>query len=80
MLQDVDKYDIIYLDGSDCPYQMMEQIKLCNLNKNIVLCDDFHTKGSIVKEYYHNSTLYRFPNGHEMAVFGKNIAKKLINL
>jgi hypothetical protein len=79
-LQDVDKYDIIYLDGSDDPNQMIDQLKLCNLEKNYVFCDDFHTKGSLASSMYPNHLLYKLSNGHEMALFGKDITSKIVNL
>jgi hypothetical protein len=80
VLQDVGKYDIIYLDGSDDPNQMVDQLKLCNLDKNYVFCDDFHTKGSLASTIYPNHLLYKLSNGHEMALFGKNITAKIINI
>lgn len=80
VLQDVDKYNIIYLDGSDDPHQMVDQLKLCNLEKNYVFCDDFHTKGSLASTIYPNHTLYKLSNGHQMALFGKDIIAKIINL
>jgi hypothetical protein len=80
VLQDVDKYDIIYLDGSDDPHQMVDQLKLCNLEKNYVFCDDFHTKGSLASKIYPDYILYKLSNGHEMALFGKDIRSKIINL
>jgi len=80
VLQDVDKYDIIYLDGSDDPNQMVDQLKLCNLDKNYVFCDDFHTKGSLASTIYPNHILYKLSNGHQMALFGKDIISKTVNL
>ena len=72
------EYDFIYLDGSDDPNEMLEQISLCNLNKNYILCDDFHTKGILIKEQYPKHRLYRLSNGHEMALFGREIEKQTI--
>jgi predicted O-methyltransferase YrrM len=66
-------YDLIYLDGSDDPQQMLDQIKLCNLNNSYVFCDDFHTKGILITEKYSNYILYKLKNNHQMALFHKSI-------
>ena len=59
---------------------MVDQLKLCDLEKNYVFCDDFHTKGSLASTIYPNHILYKLSNGHQMALFGKDIISKTINL
>lgn len=81
VLKYVDKYDIIYLDGSDCPHEMLEQMNLCNLNKNYVFCDDFNQKGVLVAQQNPNHILYCLSNNHQMALFHNGITEpKIINL
>lgn len=80
VLREVDKYDIIYLDGSDDPNQMIDQLELCDLENKYVFCDDFHTKGSLVGLKYPNHILYVLSNGHEMALFGNGLERKIIHL
>lgn len=75
-LQNNSNFDLIYLDGSDDPKDMVTQLNLCQnslMNGTIILCDDFHTKGSIVKQIWKDYILYRNSTGHEMALFGKDI-------
>jgi predicted O-methyltransferase YrrM len=67
------KYDLIYLDGSDSPYEMLEQMKLCDLVNSYVLCDDFHQKGILVHNNYPVHTLYQLKNNHQMALFHHSI-------
>lgn len=67
------KYDLIYLDGSDCPNQMLDQMKLCDLNNSYVFCDDFNQKGILVSKEYPNHILYRLSNNHQMALFSSHI-------
>jgi hypothetical protein len=73
LLKENNDYDLIYLDGSDDPQQMLDQMKLCNLNNSYVFCDDFHAKGILVAEEYPNHILYKLNNNHQMALFHKNI-------
>lgn len=73
-------YDLIYLDGSDDPNDMVNQIKYCDFAKNKILCDDFHTKGSICRNEYPNHILYKLANGHEMAFFDNSNVFKQINI
>jgi predicted O-methyltransferase YrrM len=73
ILEENNEFDLILLDGSDDPNQMVEQINLCNLNRSYVLCDDFHTKGALLKIHKPKHILYRLKNGHEMALFHNSI-------
>ena len=38
-------YDFIYLDGSDCPDEMLKQFNDIDRSKTAILCDDFSQKG-----------------------------------
>lgn len=42
------EYDFIYLDGSDCPKEMLNQFKNIDRNKTSILCDDFDQKGALL--------------------------------
>ena len=67
-------YTFIYLDGGDDPTETLNQFNRCNLESQIVLIDDFHTKGVLVDQYYKGEkTLFNFTNDHKMALFGKGI-------
>ena len=64
-------YDLIFLDGSDCPYQMLEQFEKIDRTKTIILCDDFHVKGTVVREKYKDFKLIKVNEIHEMAIYNK---------
>lgn len=65
-----DSYDLIYLDGGDDPNDMVQQLNLIDFSKQVVLCDDYHTKGSYAKKTHTNSILYKWTTSdHEMALF-----------
>lgn len=67
-------YNLIYLDGSDCPHAMLEQMSYCNLSKSYVLCDDFNQKGVLLPEKYPNYILYKIKGtNHQMALFHDSI-------
>lgn len=68
-------YDFVYLDGGVCPHEALAQFQKCNLETQLVLMDDFHTKGVIVNEQYPDKLLFRFSNGHLMALYGKGVQK-----
>jgi len=63
-------YDFVYLDGGVCPHEALFQFEKCDLKTQIVLMDDFHTKGVLVDEKYPEKLLFRFSNGHKMALYG----------
>jgi len=68
-----EKYDLIYLDGGDDPEDMVNQLSKINLNSQKVLCDDFHTKGSLARSIFPNVTLYKWQgHEHEMAFYRHN--------
>jgi predicted O-methyltransferase YrrM len=66
-------YDFVYLDGGVCPHEALAQFEKCDLKTQIVLMDDFHTKGVIVDEKYSEKLLFRFSNGHKMALYGRGV-------
>ena len=73
ILKNNNQYDLIYLDGSDCPNQMLDQMKLCDLNRSYVFCDDFNQKGVLVAQEYPQHILYILSNDHRMALFHNSI-------
>jgi predicted O-methyltransferase YrrM len=66
-------YDFVYLDGGVCPHEALKQFEQCDLDSQHVLLDDFHTKGVIINEKYPDKLLFRFSNGHLMALYGKGV-------
>jgi hypothetical protein len=68
-----DFFDFIYLDGGDCPQETLNQFQKCKTDSQIVLIDDFHTKGVLVDQKYPEKLLFRFSNGHKMALYGKGV-------
>jgi hypothetical protein len=66
-------YDFVYLDGGVCPHEALTQFEKCNTETQVILMDDFHTKGVIVDEKYPDKLLFRFSNGHKMALYGKGV-------
>lgn len=75
-LQNNSNFDLIYLDGSNDPNDMVNQLSICKHsldNGSVILCDDFHTKGFLVKQTWKDYILYKTSTGHEMALFGKDI-------
>jgi hypothetical protein len=72
-------YKFIYLDGGDCPHETYKQFQKCDTLTQYVLIDDFHTKGKVVdREWRGNKTLFRFNNGHKMALFGPDVINEEI--
>jgi hypothetical protein len=65
--------NFIYLDGGDCPRETLNQFEKCNLKTQVILIDDFHTKGVLVDEKYPEKFLFRFSNGHKMALYGRGV-------
>jgi predicted O-methyltransferase YrrM len=77
-----DHFNFIYLDGSDNPTETLNQFEKCKTDSQIVLIDDFHTKGVLVDQKYPEKFLFRFSNGHNMALYGKGVktGEKLIKV
>jgi hypothetical protein len=69
----LDTYDFVYLDGGICPHEALAQFQKCNTETQLILMDDFHTKGVIVDEKYPDKLLFRFSNGHKMALYGRGV-------
>lgn len=67
-----DKFDIIYLDGSDDPNDMLRQFETC-LNFNAAICmDDFNSKGVLVWEKYKDRVkLFNCNGTHLMGYYRK---------
>lgn len=66
------EYDLIYLDGGDNPNEMIEEYELIQKvsPNSIILCDDFHSKGSLLRQKYSNFELIKWNgNDHEMALY-----------
>lgn len=62
-------YDFVYLDGSDDPRDMLAEFELCK--SKLILCDDFSSKGILLKKKYPEYFLYFWEgHGHEMALYG----------
>ena len=69
-----DGYDVIFLDAGDDPDLMLSQFKKCE-DKAVILCDDFHQKGSKLKEYRKPDTIWIWNNGHEMGCYGISLGE-----
>lgn len=68
-----DNYDLAYLDGSDCPNEMLNQFEKIDRKKTIILCDDFDNKGSILRNIHKDFLLMHLKNTpFEMALYLKN--------
>lgn len=80
LLKQNNDYDLICLDGSDDPNEMLLQLRECDLNRSYVLCDDFNSKGVLASVEYPNHILYRLENNHQMALFGHDIIYNLVNI
>lgn len=65
-------YDLIYLDGSDDPNVTFEQFKKISRTKTYILCDDFHTKGQILRNFYRDFEVFKCNETHEMALYKPN--------
>lgn len=65
------EWDIVYLDGSNDPREMLEEYEACKAK--YILCDDFFTKGVLLRNKYPNFRLYKWrSSNHELALFGVN--------
>lgn len=47
-----DDIDLLFLDGSDSPYEALTQFQKANKQKTSILCDDAHVKGVIIRNLY----------------------------
>ena len=66
------KFDIIYLDGSDDPNEMLGQFETC-FNFNSTICmDDFNSKGVLVYQKYSNVIkIFNCNGSHLMGYYWK---------
>lgn len=62
-------YDLIYLDGSDDPNEMLDQFLMIDRSKTIILCDDFNSKGSVLRHRHSDFTLMEDSSGLTMALY-----------
>ena len=68
------KFDIIYLDGSDDPKDMLRQFEVCMEFDSMIVMDDFHTKGSLVYDKYKNKVqIFNCNGSHLIGYFKKSI-------
>ena len=51
------RWDLVYLDGGENPQEMLHEYEASNAK--YVLCDDFSTKGLLLKKKYPNFRLYK---------------------
>jgi predicted O-methyltransferase YrrM len=72
--------DLIYLDIGDSPELTLQCFEKINLNKTVVLCDDFTTKGTLLSRKYPQYLEMGWPSpiGHKMALYKKNQIKAYI--
>ena len=69
-LREEAQYDIILIDGSDDPGEMVECFELAKTRARFILCDDFHVKGSTLRTIHTQFTLFTWEgNSHEMALY-----------
>ena len=62
-------FDFIYLDGSDDPAEMVRQFEKIDRSKTLILCDDFHTKGSALRVTHSDFQSIMANESHEMALY-----------
>ncbi len=63
------EWDIVYLDGDDDPQEMLDEYEACKAK--YILCDDFSSKGTLLREKHPNFRLYKWrDSNHELALFG----------
>ena len=74
--KEFENIDFIYLDGGDDPQEMVDEYELIKTRflspiPPVVLADDFHSKGYLVRQKYPNFFLYKWENNvHEIAMYG----------
>lgn len=69
-----DTYDLIYLDGSDSPTEMVDQYNKIDRSKTLILCDDWNGpggKGDILKTIQGDFIEYPCGPTHKMAIYPK---------
>lgn len=77
-------YDLVFLDGSDDPNEMYEQYNLVKDRAELILCDDYHAKGSTMKNNNVPVILYKWDSAdHELALTYDGVTssiKKMIEI
>lgn len=69
-LKEAGQYDIILIDGSDDPVEMVECFELATPKTKLILCDDFHAKGHLLRRLRPQFRLFVWDNNaHEMALY-----------
>lgn len=64
------QYDIILVDGSDDPGEMLECFELAKMRGRFILCDDFHVKGGQLRTTHLDFHLFTWENNpHEMGLY-----------
>ncbi len=73
-------YDAVLLDGGDDPSEMVDEMAL--ISSSIpVLCDDFQTKGSAIRQQRNDFVLFKFPPyAPEMALYNSGLPAHTINI
>lgn len=67
-----DTFDLILLDGSDCPYAMVDQYNKINRRKTTIICDDWNGpggKGDILKTLATDFEEFNCGTVHKMAIY-----------
>lgn len=68
----IQEFDIVLLDGSDDPMEMLNEYEAIKNRTTFVLCDDFSTKGSVIRNAYPHFMLFKWHGyGHELALYTK---------
>lgn len=69
-LKEAGQYDVILIDGSDDPGEMVECFELAKTRGRFILCDDFQAKGSLLRRIHPDFHLFTWANNpHEMALY-----------
>lgn len=75
-------YDLIFLDGGDDPSQTLDQFLSIDKNKTkFILCDDFTTKGKILRMIEPIFLSFVWRDSHEMALYHPDVTTfSIINI
>lgn len=64
-----ERWSLIYLDGDDDPGSMLQQFECIDRVSSYVFCDDFHGKGTLLRDIYKDFILFKVNWLHEMALY-----------
>ncbi len=72
--------DLVYLDVGDSPQLTLDCFEKIDLDKTVIFCDDFSSKGVLLSQKYPNYLEMGWPQpiGHKMALYKKNQIKAWI--